>query len=92
MIQITKRTLPGYFQLCNCCGKEPRHILCRGRTNGEPLRAPTEPVERHQIECSCGRSTARFNTLHQAEQDWGNRWAQTALRLRTARRPRKAVA
>lgn len=92
MIQRTMRSIPGYFQACRTCGKEPRHILCRGRTNSEPLRAPNEPVERHMIECACGRSTGRFPTLDEAERDWGDKWAQNELPLPRARQPRKVAA
>lgn len=85
------RSVPGYFQACKTCGKEPRHILCRGRTNSEPPRASHEPVERHMIECSCGRSSGRFATLPDAERDWGDRWAQVELPLPRGKARRAAA-
>lgn len=92
MIQRTMRSIPGYFQTCRTCGREPRHILCSGRTNNEPPRAFGEPAERHMIECSCGRTSGRFASLTEAERDWGDKWAQTELHLPRARQPRRAAA
>lgn len=92
MMQRTISHACGFFQTCNSCGAEPRHIHSRGRTNSEPPRRPDEPAERHHIECRCGRATGRHATLAEAVGEWGTKWAQTILPLRVARTARRAVA
>lgn len=93
MIQRTIKHLLGYFQVCRVCGREPKHIESRGRTNCEPQRQPGEPVVRHALECRCGSSTARYASLAMAEGEWGDKWAQQPLPLMVPlRRRRRASA
>jgi len=78
MIEKVIPNLPGRFSVCQC-GHEPRQIITLGRTLRET--GTDTPTTRHALECRCGRATARYATLLEAETEWGPVLSQRPLGL-----------
>ncbi len=98
MQRVIRHTM-GTFHPCDRCHTEPRHIAHTGRT-GREARKPgalllQQPMDRHALECPCGRSTGMCESLDVATSDWGRRFTQMPLALsspatgRVVRMPRK---
>lgn len=79
MIEHVIREPAHRFRACDACGSQPRHIDIRGRTAAEATARPETPCHRHQLECTCGRRTARHASLALAEQEWGVKYAAPTL-------------
>lgn len=90
MIQRPQSHPAGTFVACSTCGTEPRHYLCYGRSQHEPIDVLGKAAgERHQLECRCGNRTAPKTSLVAAAAEWRGRFGQPreaapVTRLRSA--------
>lgn len=93
MIEHSRRHPPGTFATCPSCHREPAHVTVLGGSTREGLLTRTGGAgTRHQLVCSCRRSTALHGSLEAAQSEWGERMAQQSLPLLTARRKRREAA
>jgi hypothetical protein len=93
MIEHSRRHSPGRFAKCPSCGREPQHVECWGGTSREPCNALSGGVgSRHQLHCTCRRSTALHPTLALAEAEWGLRMTQLAMPLAPPKPTRRKAA
>lgn len=82
----------GTFRLCESCRREPKHYIAAGRAGADPIAFSGVIGERHILECFCNgaeRRTAFHPRLEDAEREWRDRFAVTALALKS--RPRRAA-
>lgn len=85
MIERSQRHPPGTFSRCPTCQREPTHVTAWGGRTGDPVFSG-KVGERHQLSCSCRRSTALQPTLADAVREWGERMGQQALPIPRPRR------
>lgn len=93
MIQRMQSHPPGTHAACSNCKREPHHIISRGAAPCEQVdfRDPNYTTTRHTLECyPCGRSTGRHATLESAVVEWGEKYAQSELKLRVIAKRRAA--
>lgn len=81
MMQIQQRHPSGTFRVCDSCGREPTHIVDRGRKSTDPiLFGAAGSTERHHLDCNrCGHYSVRGFNLTEAVVDWDNKFARHNL-------------
>lgn len=82
MMQRHRPHPSGTFAAC-LCKAEPRHIVVYGTSLEEARRGVQAAAERHMLECTCGRRTAKHSSLARAVEEWGPVNGQMPLGLPT---------